>query len=224
MIDVEISTHVTQTPITPTLRGVSHQWGFLVAAAAGIALVVFAPAGTARVAAAIYVASLCSMLGASALYHRVPWGPRGASIARRLDHSMIFVMIAGTYTPFALLVMDGALADFVLIAAWTGAALGVLFTTVFTHAATWLRSVLYALLGWASLIAAPQIFEHAGIVAVALLALGGLLYTVGALVYVLQRPDPIPGVFGFHEVFHAFVIAAAVTHYVVIAAYALPAG
>lgn len=212
------------TPVIPTLRGVSHQWGVLVAAVAGIALIAFAPAGTARIAASIYVASLCAMLGASALYHRVAWGPRGASIVRRLDHSMIFVMVAGTYTPFALLLMHGVLADVVLVSAWVGALAGVLFTTVFTHAATWLRSVLYGLLGWASVIAAPQLLDAAGPVAVGLLALGGLLYTVGALVYVRQRPDPIPGVFGFHEVFHAFVIAAAVTHYVVIAVYALPAG
>ncbi len=207
----------------PTLRGVSHQWGFLVAAAAGIGLVVAAPAGTPRIAIAVYVAALCAMLGASALYHRVSWTPRGASFARRLDHSMIFVMVAGTYTPFAVLVMEGPLADAVLIASWAGALAGVVFTTAFTNPPTWLRTGLYGLLGWASLVAAPQLLDHAGVGAVGLLALGGLLYTVGAVVYVRQRPDPHPGVFGYHEVFHALVIAAAATHYIAIAAYALPA-
>lgn len=200
----------------------SHQWGFVVALVAGIALVLSAPTPTARLACAIYAASLCAMLGASALYHRVTWSPRGASFARRLDHSMIFVMVAGTYTPFALLVMTGPLASFVLIAAWTGALIGVAFTVLWTNAATWLRSGLYVLFGWASVIAAPQVLEQAGWAALLLLLLGGLLYTAGAVVYVRQRPNPIPGVFGFHEVFHAFVVAAAVVHYVAIACFAVP--
>jgi hemolysin III len=215
---------LTRALTTPRLRGVSHQWGFAVALIAGGALIASGPTGKARVAAAIYVAALCAMLGASALYHRVAWTPRGASFARRLDHSMIFVMVAGTYTPFALLVMTGTMAKVVLIGAWVGAIAGVCFTVAWTNAPIWLRTGLYGLLGWASVLAAPQVLDHAGLAALLLLCFGGLLYTVGAIVYVRQRPDPIPDVFGFHEVFHALVVAAAVVHFWVIAIYAVPLG
>jgi hemolysin III len=215
---------LTRTAASPRLRGVSHQWGFGVALLAGALLIASGSSGTARLAATIYVASLCAMLGASALYHRVAWSPRGASVARRLDHSMIFVMVAGTYTPFALLVMHGTLATVVLVGAWVGAAAGVCFTVAWTNAPIWLRTSLYALLGWASVLAAPQVLDRAGLTALLLLCLGGVLYTVGAVVYVRQRPDPIPHVFGYHEVFHAFVVAAAVVHFTVVALYAMPLG
>jgi hemolysin III len=208
----------------PRFRGVSHQWGFVVAALAGLALIAAAPDGTARIGIGIYVASLCAMLGASALYHRIDWAPRGASIVRRLDHSMIFVLIAGTATPFALLVMTGPLSTFVLAAVWIGAAIGVTFTVVWTTPPTWLRTTLYGLLGWATLIAVPQMWDKAGAGSVILLAFGGVLYTLGAVVYVRQRPNPIPGVFGFHEVFHVFVVAAAMVQFVAVAVYALPQG
>lgn len=207
----------------PRWRGVSHQWGFCVAAVAGMVLVAVATTTTARIAVAIYGASLCAMLGASALYHRVDWSPRWDAVARRLDHSMIFVFVAGTYTPFALLVLHGTLATGLLIAVWTAAAVGAGVTSAWTDAPTWIRATLYIGLGWAAVIAAPQIVAVVGIGAVVLLVLGGLLYTVGAVVYVRQRPDPSPRSFGFHEVFHGFVVAAAVVHFVAIAAYALPA-
>jgi hemolysin III len=206
----------------PRLRGVSHQWGFVVAVLAGGALIASAPTPTARVACSIYVASLCAMLGASALYHRIDWKPRSAGVIRRLDHSMIFVMVAGTYTPFALLVMTGPLAHFVLVASWTGALVGVAFTVLWTTPPTWLRSSLYLLLGWASVLLVPQVYDACGLGAIILLAGGGLLYTLGAIVYVRREPNPIPGVFGFHEVFHAFVVAAAVAHFAAIAFYAVP--
>lgn len=211
-------------PPKPRLRGVSHQWGFVVAALAGLVLVAVADTTLARVAALIYAASLCAMLGASALYHRVEWSPRCSSAARRLDHSMIFVFVAGTYTPFALLVLHGTLATGLLAGVWTAAAIGAAITTTWTDAPTWIRSALYIALGWAAVLAGPQLVSGAGVVAVLLLVLGGLLYTVGAVVYVRQRPDPSPGIFGYHEVFHLFVVAAAVVHFIAVAGYALPAG
>jgi hemolysin III len=207
----------------PRWRGVSHQWGFFAAAVAGVILIALADTPTARIAVSVYVASLCAMLGASALYHRVSWTPRGASVARRLDHSMIFVFVAGSYTPFAVLVLHGTLATVLLVVVWSAALIGATITTAWTHAPTWLRASLYVALGWAALFAAPQLAENAGTGALVLLALGGLLYTVGAVVYVRQRPDPVPHSFGYHEVFHAFVVGAAVVHYIAIAGYALPA-
>ena len=210
-------------PPKPTWRGVSHQWGFVVAAAAGVILVLVAHTPTARIAAGIYGISLCAMLGASALYHRVDWSPRCDSVARRVDHSMIFVFVAGSYTPFALLVLHGPLATGLLIAVWVAAGTGAAVTSAWTNAPTWLRSTLYIALGWAAVIAAPQIESTVGVGALILLALGGLCYTLGAVVYVRQSPDPVPHAFGYHEVFHAFVVAAAVLHFVAIAGYAMPA-
>jgi len=214
--------HLSMPP-TPTWRGVTHQWGFFVAALAGVILVSVAHTPLARIAAGIYGASLCAMLGASALYHRVDWSPRCDSVARRVDHSMIFVFVAGSYTPFALLVLHGTLGTGLLIAVWVAAVAGVVVTSVWTNAPTWLRSTFYIALGWAAVIAAPEIASSAGMGALIFLALGGLCYTAGAVVYVRQRPDPVPRIFGYHEVFHAFVVAAAVLHFVAIAGYALPA-
>lgn len=208
----------------PRLRGVSHLWACLVALAAGVLLVSFAPSGTGRLAALIYAASLCGMLGASAAYHRLQRArPSIRALLRRLDHSMIFVLVAGTTTPFALLLLDGTASIVVLSAIWGGALLGVIFAAAWPTAPTWLRASLYVLLGWGAAASAPGVIAAAGLVPVVLLAVGGLLYTAGAVVYVRQRPDPVPTVFGYHEVFHVFVIAAAAVHFVAVAGYALPA-
>ena len=192
----------------PRLRGVSHQYAFYVALAAAAALVVLARGGEARAAALVYGLSLSAMFGASALYHRVDWSPRPRAWLRRLDHSMIFVLVAGTYTPFALLVLAPALG-------W--AVLGVVISLLWIDAPRWLTAVLYVALGWVSIVMMPQLWDRAGVLAVALLATGGVLYTVGAVVYARRRPDPAPRVFGYHEVFHALVIAAAAVHFAAIA-------
>jgi hemolysin III len=207
----------------PRLRGVVHQWSFAVALVAGVALVVAAPDGRARTAAAVYAAALAGLLGTSALYHRVTWRPTARAWMRRVDHSMIFVLIAGTYTPFAVLVMDEPLKDVVLAGVWAGAAAGIVFSLVWIAAPKWLGALAYVALGWFAAIAFPQLADRtvAGLV---LLLVGGALYTAGAVVYALQRPDPRPAVFGYHEVFHVLVVAAAVVHFVAVAAFALPAG
>jgi hemolysin III len=140
---------------------------------------------------------------------------------RRADHAMIFLLIAGTYTPVALLVLEGSTATTILIAVWAGALAGIVFKLVWIHAPKWLGASAYVALGWVAFAAFPQLIEHAGVTATAVLAAGGLLYTVGAVVYALRRPDPIPAVFGYHEVFHALVIAAAALQFAVVAAVAL---
>ena len=209
--------------VKPRLRGVSHQYAFFVAVIAGALLVLFAPAGRATVAAAVYAVGLAGLLGTSALYHRVTWPPRAQQWMKRADHSMIFVFIAATTTPFALLVMEEPLATVVLVAVWGGAALGAVVKLLWIDAPKWLSAAAYIALGWVSVIATPQILDRAGIAAVILLATGGLAYTAGAVVYALGRPDPAPKVFGFHEIFHVLVLVAATAHFVAVALYALPA-
>jgi hemolysin III len=206
----------------PRLRGVVHQWSFLVALAAGAVLVVLAPAGRATAACAVYAAALAGLLGTSALYHRVTWRPGARAWLRRLDHSMIFVLIAGTYTPFALLVLDGSLRPVVLAGVWGGALAGIVVTLVWTRAPKWLTAAAYVALGWFGLVAVPQIIERAGIGALALLAAGGVAYTAGAVVYARRRPDPLPATFGYHEIFHVLVVVAAVAHFVAVAVFAVP--
>jgi hemolysin III len=201
----------------PRLRGVSHQYAFFAAIAAGAALVVLSRGAQARVAALVYALSLCAMFGASALYHRIDWSPRWQAWVRRLDHSMIFVLVAGTYTPFALLVLAPALGWTILGVVWVGAIAGIVLSLVWIDAPRWLTAVLYVVLGWVGVVVLPQLWDRAGAMAAALLATGGVLYTVGAVVYARRRPDPAPHVFGYHEVFHALVIAAAAVQFAAVA-------
>jgi hemolysin III len=207
----------------PRLRGVWHQWAFFVSVAIGAALVIAAPSGQPRLAAAIYALTVTALFGTSALYHRVTWPSVAARRwMRRLDHSMIFCLIAGTYTPFALLVLDGDLATVILIVVWAGALAGVLMKLVWIDAPKALVAVTYVMLGWVAVAAFPTMIERLGVTASTLVAVGGLLYTLGALVYAFQRPDPAPSVFGYHEVFHALLILAAALQYAVIAFYVIP--
>jgi hemolysin III len=206
----------------PRLRGVSHQWAFFVFLAFGVILVATAPGGRPRVAACVYAASVAALFGTSALYHRIPWASAGARRwMQRLDHSMIYVLIAGSYTPFALLVLHGATATVILVAVWAGAVAGIVLKLAWLDAPKWLTALAYVLLGWVALAAFPQLAAGLGPIATALVAVGGVLYTAGAAVYARGRPDPVPAVFGFHEVFHALVIAAAALQYAVVAFYVL---
>jgi hemolysin III len=206
----------------PQLRGVSHQWAFFISLVVGVVLVIQAPAGRATLAAAVYAACVALLFGISALYHRVTWQESSRRWMRRLDHSAIFLMIAGTYTPFALLVLDGTLADVVLAVVWAGALGGIVLKLLWIDAPKWLAALIYVLLGWVAVAVTPDLFGELGITAGVMVALGGLFYTVGAVVYALRRPDPIPTVFGYHEVFHALVIAAAALQYAVIAFWVIP--
>ena len=211
-----------QQKVKPKLRGVVHGYSFPVSVLAGALLVVFASGGRERLALAVYAISLSALLGTSALYHRVDWRrPAARMWMRRLDHSMIFLLIAGTVTPFALLTMSGTWSTAILIAVWTGAAIGVAIELLWTGSPKWVSVVIYLIVGWIGAVAFPHIVGTAGIFAGLLIATGGILYTVGAVVYATQRPDPNPTYFGYHEVFHLFVIGAAASHFAAIAFFAL---
>ena len=207
----------------PRLRGVSHQWAFFVSLATGLVLILLAPNGEARFAAGIYSLSVCALFGTSAVYHRINWRTLSARRwMRRLDHSMIFVLIAGTYTPFALLALDGTIATVILIVVWSGALAGVVLQLAWVDAPRMLSAIVYVAMGWVALVAFPEMVDKVGITGTALVAAGGILYSVGAVIYATKRPNPAPTVFGYHEVFHALVIAAAALHYAVVALIVLP--
>jgi hemolysin III len=203
-------------PLVPRLRGVFHQYAFFAAVAAGVVLVALADGVRERVAVWVYAAALAAMFGASALYHRFPWRSAGRRLwARRVDHAMIFVFIAGTYTPFAVLALTGAMQVAVLVTVWAGALLGLVLNLVWIHAPRGISAIGYLAVGWVGVVALPQLFA-AGIAAGVLLAVGGGLYTIGALAYATTWPNPVPAWFGFHEVFHVLVVAAAVTQFVAV--------
>ena len=209
--------------VKPKLRGVSHEWAFFVSLMLGAALIVAADTPKATLAVAIYAISLSALLGTSALYHRVNWKrPEVRRWMRRLDHSMIFFLIAGTYTPFALLALDGALADAILVVVWAGAIAGAVVEMIWIEHPKWVAALIYMSLGWVAAVAFPGMWGEIGLAGTLLVAAGGLLYTAGAVVYATQRPTPNPRVFGYHEVFHALVIAAAAAHFSAIAFFALP--
>jgi hemolysin III len=201
----------------PVLRGVSHFWAVWFAAAGALVLVIAAGSATARLASLVYGVGLIALFAGSATYHRWKWNPRWRPLLRRIDHSTIFVFIAASFTPVGVLVLDGTLKTAVLVIVWLGAAGGVTFSLVWIDAPRWLQALLYIGLGWVGVAATPQMLDRLGAAPVILFGVGGLLYTIGAVVYARQRPNPWPQTFGFHEIFHAFVIGAAVCHYTAIA-------
>src|SRR6185312_15221642 len=189
-------------PVKPRLRGVSHQYAFFVSLGCGVGLILAASDARARLAASIYAVAVTALLGTSALYHRVTWRPRARRWMRRLDHSMIFVLIAGTYTPVCLIALHGSLAHTILIVVWAGALGGVVFKLLWIDAPKWLFAAVYVALGWVAVAVFGELPAAIGWLGVAGLAAGGLLYTLGAVVYASGWPDPSPRVFGYHEVFH----------------------
>ncbi len=205
------------TALTPRLRGVIHAYAFYVAIVGGVALIIAAQGSRERVGAAIYTFGLAGMLGASALYHRVcaAWPPARRIWLRRIDHAMIAVLCAATATPIALIALDGALATILLVAVWTGAVGAIAIALFWPEAPRGLRAGVYLALGWAGVAAMPALADHA-VAALVLLAAGGLLYSAGAIIYAFRRPDPWPRTFGFHEVFHTLVVAAAALHFVAV--------
>jgi hemolysin III len=200
-------------PVRPRLRGWLHAGTFPLASAAGIVLVSLAPSARARTAAAIFSVTAMLLFGVSALYHRGRWSPRITGLLKRLDHANIFLIIAGTYTPFSVLLLPSGPARVLLWLVWGGAVLGVLFRVVWVRAPRWLYVPVYLALGWVAVAYLPH-FLHGGVAAFVLVVAGGVLYTVGGVIYGLKRPDPSPRWFGFHEVFHALTVAAFVAHYV----------
>ena len=190
--------------VKPRLRGVTHQWAFFSAIPLGVLVGLYADTSRARVAGAVFAASVVAMFGASALYHRVNWSPSVRPWLRRLDHACIYGLIAGSYTPFGLLVLSGEWRITVLAIVWTGAA------------------VIGIVLGWVGVLVFPQLLARTGVLASLLVLAGGLCYTLGAVVYAVRKPDPFPAVFGYHELFHALVIAAVAFQYVTVVFFVLP--
>ena len=206
----------------PRLRGVFHQYAFYVALVAGTVIVALSDSSRELLATWTYAAALAAMFGVSALYHRVEWkSTRVRTWMRRLDHSTILLLIAGTYTPFALLAFDGWVADVILIVVWSGAAAGLVLNLVWVDAPKWLTAFVFIALGWVGAVAVPELFEL-GIAPAVLVFVGGALYTLGALAYAFRRPNPRPATFGYHEIFHVLVIGAAAAHFIAIAGFVLP--
>ncbi len=197
-----------------------HEYAFFVAIAFGVLLVLTASTGRERLAAAVFAGAMTGMFGVSALYHRPNWSAGPRRWLRRLDHAMIYLLIAGTYTPFGLLVLSGAWQVTMLAILWSGAAVAIFLKLVWIDSPKWVSAVLGVVLGWVGVVAFPQL-TSIGVGGFALLLAGGVLYTAGSIVYVKKRPDPAPAVFGYHEVFHALVIAAAACQYAAVAFFLL---
>jgi hemolysin III len=200
----------------PIWRGRMHQIAFFVSLPAGITLIALAGGVEARVAASIFAACLSGLYGVSALYHRRDWSERATRVMRHLDHSMIFVFIAASYTPITLLALRPAWGITLLALAWSGAAVGVVITVLRLERWRAVGFVLYLVLGWLAVLAFPQLVRSLSAVEMTLLVTGGLLYTVGAVVLARNRPDPRPLVFGYHEIWHSFVVGASGCHFTLV--------
>jgi hemolysin III len=200
----------------PRLRGRIHQVAFIVSIPAGLLLVALGRTSSARAATVVYASALAAMLGISASYHRYPWSVAANERMQRLDHSMIFLLIAGTYTPFSVLALHGARRGIILAVVWTGAAVGIAIKVLRPRRLHALTGALYMSLGWVAIVAMPQFIAGLPVAATILMLAGGLLYTAGAVVFLRKRPDPLPAVFGYHEVWHVFVTSAVLCHYLAI--------
>jgi hemolysin III len=214
----------TQALVKPRLRGVSHLVAFAVAVVAAAALLASAAPGDATIAASVYGTTLVGVFGASALYHRGNWSPATGPRLLQLDHTAIFCFIAGTYTPVALLALDGTARDVLLPLVWLIAVGGIVFEWLPVRPPRGYVTTVYLVLGWIGAFAIVSVWDHVGATCALLLAAGGLAYTAGAIVHATRVPDPWPAVFGYHEVFHLFVILAAALQYTAIARYVVPLG
>jgi len=221
---VAVESSALTAPPRPLLRGVLHQAAFAVSLVVGTLLIVGADGARRHVAAAVFAASVAACFGASALYHRVTWTPNLRRWMRRIDHAGIYLLIAGTYTPVCLLVLDGTWRIVVLAIVYSGAAAAVVLKFAWVDAPKWVAAALGLALGWTAVVALPQLATRLNPAAVALLGVGGLAYTAGAIIYARRRPNPMPMVFGYHELFHALTIAAVACQYVAIAFFVIRAG
>ncbi len=206
----------------PRLRGVLHEWAFYLAIPLGVFVGLGADTPTAKVAAAVFGGAVVCMFGASALYHRVAWSPPWRRWLRRVDHAGIYAMIAGSYTPFGLLVLSGDWRITVLAIVWGGAGAAILTRMLWARPPRWLPVLIGCALGWVGVVVFPQLLTRTGILASTLVLASGVCYTLGGIVYARRRPDPFPAVFGYHEVFHTLVVAAVAVQYCVVAFFVLP--
>ncbi|MFI6983808.1 hemolysin III family protein [Embleya sp. NPDC050154] len=208
------------TPIKPKLRGWIHAGTFPLAVASGIVLVALAGDTKSRIACGVFALTAAMLFGTSGVYHRGNWGPRGEAVLRRLDHANIFLIIAGTYTPLTILLL-GKSDQILLWVVWIGALAGIGFRVFWIGAPRWLYTPIYVALGWAAVFYLPEFMREGGVAVVVLVIVGGVLYSLGAVVYGIKRPNPSPQWFGFHEVFHAFTLLAFASHFVAVALVAL---
>jgi hemolysin III len=207
--------------LKPRLRGVLHEYSFFVSLGSGLMLVLASSPDLARIASAIYASALAGLFGVSALYHRGTWRPRVDAWMRRLDHAMIFMLIAGTYTPVALLMLPRPMGLLLLALVWGASLAGIVFNLVWITAPRLVSPALYVVIGWIAIAALPELLSSVSFGTLLLLTSGGLVYSVGALVYATRRPNPAPAVFGYHEVFHALTVAAATMHFAAVASVVL---
>ena len=215
--DAESFPHVE---VKPTWRGWIHTGTFPLAIAAGIVLIVLADGPAAKWSSAVFMTTSLLLFGISALYHRFNWSPKTKVMLKRFDHANIFLLIAGTYTPLAVLALPPSKGVLLLVLVWIGATLGIAFRVFWVHAPRWLYVALYILLGWAAMMYVVDLFQ-ANVAMMVLVILGGLAYTAGAVIYGLKKPNPIPGVFGFHEIFHTLTVVAFMCHWTAILLIAL---
>jgi hemolysin III len=208
----------------PRMRGVLHQLAFLAAVPLGVVLGLSAHGGVARGAAITFAASVAAMFWVSSMFHRLSWTPAAARWIGRLDHAMIYALIAGTYTPVGLLVIHPAWRVPILATVWGGALFATVVELLWDSAPRWLAPIICVALGWVAVLVFPQIVAGIGVSGALVLLAGGLAYTVGALVYAQRRPDPIPAIFGYHELFHTLVVIAVACQYAAIAFFVLPQG
>ena len=204
-------------PEKPKLRGVLHQYGFFVSLFLGAWIVFLANQAGRLVPGIVYALSLSALLGTSALYHRVNWSDKKRQWMRNLDRTMILIMITGSYTPFGMCVFSGARNDAVFLALWIAVLVGFVLNVLWSGAPKWLRASLFVVVSWTGVLMVPQLIEKTGMVCTSLVIGGGLVYTVGAVFYALKKPNLIPGIFGYHELFHGFVLIGAFMHYLAIA-------
>lgn len=215
--DAESFPHVE---VKPTWRGWIHTGTFPLAIAAGIVLIVLADGPAAKWSSTVFMTTSLLLFGISALYHRFNWSPRTKVMLKRFDHANIFLLIAGTYTPLAVLALPPSKGVLLLVLVWIGATLGIAFRVFWVHAPRWLYVALYILLGWAAMMYVVDLFQ-ANVAMMVLVILGGLAYTAGAVIYGMKKPNPIPGVFGFHEIFHTLTVVAFMCHWTAILLIAL---
>ena len=209
---IEAAAVSAQAELKPTWRGWIHAGTFPVAIAAGIVLITLADGAVAKWACAVFMATSVLLFGNSALYHRFDWGPRTKAVLKRIDHANIMLLIAGTYTPIAVLALPPQKGILLLTLVWTGALLGILFRVFWINAPRWLYVALYLLLGWAAVMYLGDLLQ-ASVAMMVLVIVGGLLYTGGAVCYALKKPNPWPGRFGFHEIFHVCTVLAFLCHW-----------
>lgn len=206
----------SSTPPKPVMRGWLHAISFPVTVIAGVVLIATAPTTPAKVSSAIFVTTAVLLFGVSTLLHRGHWTPRVEDVLRRMDHADIYLIIAGTYTPIAVLALPPNQGKLMLAIVWSGAIAGVFFRVFWLTAPRWLSTTMYVVTGWVAIFFVQPLIDGAGLPAFILIVAGGVLYSIGAVIYATKQPDLVPGIFGFHELFHALTVAAFVCHYIAI--------